>query len=181
MVDEGLDEGNQGSEEDPEDGAGQVRAAFEWFDAVVEGSDYVAAWGLSDDEYRLTRAQAWLWNNRGAPDVGGTDLDEQAASLARVPSRSPLWPEFADMELEMYQEVWAMWRRAQIEAASEPVPDDPDYEVVVFTDADPAAGGVTEADDVPALPFLVHLVDGQWRVAQAGSDRRAVPGWPPVL
>ena len=172
---------DEGPEADAEDGEGPVQAAFEWFDAVVQGSDYAAAWNLSDDEYRLTRAQAWLWNNRGAPDIAGGDLDQQAAALARAPSQSPLWQEFADVELEMYQETWAMWARAQIEAGSEPVPGDPDYEVVVLFDTDPAVGQVTESDDVPALPFLVHLVDGRWLVAQAGSDQRAVPGWPPVF
>lgn len=169
---------DEGPQADADDGAGPVQAAFEWFDAVVQGSDYAAAWELSDDEYRLTRAQAWLWNNRAAPDIAGADLDEQAAALARLPSRSPLWPEFADVELEMYQETWAMWARARIEAVTEPVPGEPDYEVVVFIDTDPAAGG---ADDVPALPFLVHFVDGRWLVAQAGTDQRAVPGWPPVF
>lgn len=181
MVDERPDDGRLSPEEDLDHGAGAVRAAFDWFDAVVEGSDYAAAWRLSDEEYRLTRAQAWLWNNRGAPDIAGADLDEQAASIARAPSPSPLWPEFASTEVEMYQEAWAIWRQARIGAVTEPMPGDPGYEVVVLTDTDAEFGPLTGADDVAALVFLVHLVDGQWLVAQAGTDTRAVPGWPPTF
>lgn len=40
---------------------------------------------------------------------------------------------------------------------------------------------ITEPTPVDALRFLAHLVDDRWLAANAGSDERLEPGWPPTI
>lgn len=159
---------------------GPVAAVWAWLAALTE-DDWARAWRLSDDTFRLVRAQAWLWNNRDDPRVAGQDLDELAAALARPNPSHDLWPAFAELEVRAHREAWDRWNLHNMGAGTHPRPVGLDYEVVVLLEAEEPIL-FTETTLVPdALLFLVHLVDNRWLVANAGSDRHLVPGWPPEI
>lgn len=159
---------------------GPVATVFAWVEAVAAG-DWRAVWRLSDDSFRLVRAQAWLWNNRHHAEIDGEDLDQLAAGLAVEDPEGELWEVFARLELAQFQAAWADWDLTNLGAASRPRPVGLDYEVVLLmrAGADPIL--ITAPTPVTALRFLTHLVNERWLVANAGSDERLEPGWPPTL
>ena len=86
-----------------------------------------------DDNLRSCRAQAWLWNNRTAPDVASR-LDELASEFIDGPPapHSPLWIEFANIELGMIRAAWADVYAQVLGAASDPRPIGLDLELVLM-------------------------------------------------
>lgn len=111
---------------------GPVAAVFAWVKALTAG-EWRAAWRLSDDIFRLVRAQAWLWNNRNSPGIAGEDLDQLAAGLAIEDPEGELWTDFARLELAQFRSAWADWDLANMAAASRSRPVGLDYEVVLLT------------------------------------------------
>jgi hypothetical protein len=129
---------------------------------------------------RLARTQAWLWNNRGQPDIAETGIEPLAEAYAGPGFRNaPYWNEFAEMELAAYRKAWNQWNPEKMGVASRPRVVDLDYELILVAHADGTV--YTEPTPIIALPFLMHMVDGEWKVANAGFDQRVKPGWPPDL
>jgi len=163
---------------------GPVAAVYAWLD-LVRADDFGSAWVLMDDNLRLCRAQAWLWNNRSHPDIAALDLDEEAKRIAAVPSTSSLWPDFAITELDQLNGTWPHRFKAMEEgrlgAGSATRVLGPDLEVVLLMEGT----GEVEVFDQPTLvpdafPFAVRMTDHGWRVAAYG-DFVPEPGWPPEL
>lgn len=154
--------------------------AMAWFHAVRRDREWELAWSLTDPEFRLARAQAWLWNNRNVPEIAAAGIEELATWYADADfQEAPFWADFARIELAAYQEAWNHWDPNEIGLASRPRLADIDYEVCLLAISD---GKVYDKPTpIVALPFLMHFADGMWLVANAGSDRRVVPGWPPQL
>lgn len=136
------------------------------------------AWALLDDNHRLCRAQAWLWNNREAADIAGHDLEELAAALMPTDTSHPLWHAFAFTELNQILEVWGDYDLDKLGAVSRPRPIGPDLEIVIFLENDEPMV-MTEMTLVqPFAVFIMRSTSDGWRVA-AYQDRLPIPGWPP--
>lgn len=150
--------------------------------ALLDDRDFLGAWQRMTPEFRLCRAQAWVWNNRTHPDFAGTDLDAEAASLAEPDSAHDLWHEFAQIELGIFENANPDFVAKGYGAASRPRPIGPDLEIVIFA---PTHGEILRIDGptllADAITVLMEHRDDGWLVAQIGSDRAPVPGWPPNL
>lgn len=163
---------------------GPVEAVYAWLELIMAG-DYAGAWALMDDNLRLCRAQAWLWNNRSLPGIVPAELDKEAARLAAVPSDSPLWSDFAVIELDQLNETWQLrfsaMEEGRVGAGSATRVLGPDLEVVLLLEG----SGEVEVFDEPTLVrdafvFAARMTDGGWRIAAYG-DFIPQPGWPPEL
>lgn len=168
------------------DAAGVARL---YLDALVTYGRLDAAQAVMTPEFRLARAQIWIWNNRNAPDVAGRDLDELASGLAAGDRAAHLWRDFAIGELALYSTACAEWW-GRVGTASRPRPVAPDLEVVLFADMDElrASGALSEASGMSRVvaptgltrvcPVLVETRDGVCYVAGHGEEPHT-PGWPP--
>lgn len=157
-------------------------AATEFVFAVLEDR-FAEAWRYMAPGYRLCRAQAWLWNNRLHPDFAGADLDAQAATLAEEHSPHRFWDEFAASEARGFADALADFLPRGYGAASRPRPLGPDLELVIYAPTDGAPFVRLDAPTLledPYLAVMLRTPEG-WRLAQWGSDRLPLPGWPPDL
>ncbi len=164
---------------------GPVAAAFLWLAAVTDG-DFAKAWSLMDDNLRLCRAQAWLWNNRIALRFDQPRLDAAAKELARGNLEHPLWSDFARIEVEQLRETWerfiAAHRRGRLGAASHNRVVGIDLEQVVLADlGDEDQLVFNEPTAIDGLVLLMRHVDSAWRVAGYFGQEPPESGWPPRL
>ncbi|MDQ3575952.1 MAG: hypothetical protein M3404_13725 [Actinomycetota bacterium] len=171
-----------GSPQGGPNGDGRQRsgqAARRWISAVMHQGDWDAAWQLTDAPFRLAQVQAWLWPQRGRPDLVSENLDDLATSMCEEGPAHPLWEHFAAVAVETYHHTWQEFDLSRWAVAGLPRPMAPDYEVVVYSRAEEAIIPTNETLYV-ARPFLMHFTpsDG-WLVAHAGSNHLPVPGWPP--
>lgn len=163
-----------------QNGGGRSRpgpVARRWITAVMHDGAWDDAWALTDAPFRLAQVQAWLWPQRGEPDLVSESLDDVATSMCQEGPAHPLWEDFAEVALETYRHTWqefdlSRWGIAAVRPAA------PGYEVVVYSREEEAIIPTDETLYV-ARPFLMHLTDGRWLVAHAGSNKAPVPGWPP--
>ncbi len=158
--------------------ASSGRVARRWINAVMQEADWATAWLLSDAPFRLAQVQAWLWPQRGEPELVSESLDDVAASLCEEGPAHPLWEEFAAVALETYHRTWQEFDLSRWAVAARSRPMGPGYEVVVYTREEGAIVPDGESLYV-ARPFLMHRTAGRWLVAHAGSNKLPVPGWPP--
>lgn len=159
---------------------GPVRVVWDFLAAVFEQQSFDAAWTLMDDNLRLCRVQAWLWNNREHPIHLGRDRELLTAGLLeqRVDC---YWPYFAQIELAQLHENWGDLYRQGLGAASHTRVIGPDLELIITT----PVGDTTLRIDEPtlldnALLYIVRYTADGWRVA-AYCDFLPEPGWPPTL
>jgi hypothetical protein len=147
---------------------------------ILDASDYRQAWQLADANWRLCRAQAWIWNNRDHPLVAGFDREAAAIGLAADPSDYALWNAFASTELDQFTEAWSEPDLRAYGAASRPRRVS-DGEIVMLVDLSEYPGGamVHEATPVTGVPFFVRKVAGNWVIANVAGDHLPKPGWPP--
>ncbi len=154
------------------------RVARRWIKAVMHESDWAVAWLLTDAPFRLAQVQAWLWPQRGEPDLVSESLDDVATSMCEEGPAHPLWEEFAAVALETYHQTWQEFDLDRWAVAARSRPMGPDYEVVVYSREEEAIITTGETLYI-ARPFLMHHTPGGWLVAHAGSNKLPVPGWPP--
>jgi hypothetical protein len=163
---------------------GPVAVVYAWLDLVKAG-DFAGAWVLMDDNLRLCRAQAWLWNNRFFPDIGASDLEKEARRMTAVPSTSRLWSDFAAIELQQLLDTWPHRFKAleegRLGAGSATRVLGPNLEIVLLLEGSGEAMVFDEPTLVSdAFLFVVRMTDGGWRIAAYG-DFVPEPGWPPQL
>jgi hypothetical protein len=154
------------------------QAARRWVNAVMEKGDWAAAWPLTDPVFRLAQVQAWLWPQRGEPDLVSESLDDVATSMCEEGPAHPFWEDFAEVVLETYRHTWREFDLRRWGITGTPIPAGPDYEVVVFSREEEVIIPTDETLYV-ARPFLMHFSGGRWLVTHAGSNKAPVPGWPP--
>ena len=164
--------------------SGPVAAVHQWVDSVI-AEDFGSVWLAMDDNLRLCRAQAWVWNNRTHPYFVDADLEAEVQRLVALPSTGPIWDDFAMTELEQLLETWddllSAHKRGDVGAASATRVIGPDLEVVILMDTGGKAvvfDGPTLIDD--AFVFSVRMTEDGWRLT-AYSDFVPVPGLPPQL
>lgn len=158
----------------------QIGTAMSFLGALASGR-YEDAWALADDDWRLCRVQAWLWNNR---DHFGRDegvLDELAATILQDLS-SALALAFVEVERAQYVEEYGGIDMSSYGAASRRRIVAPGYEVVLLIPLDGYPGGVIVRQETlvrDAVPILAHWTENGWRVAAFGAEVAPSPGWPP--
>lgn len=159
--------------------AGPVSAAHTFLDLLKAGQ-FEQAWPLADPEWRLGRAQAWLWNNRAHPMMASLDLDEEARGAATLRGDIDWWPSFVESEAPRWAEAFKHFSSETWGAASRPRPVEVDYELVIFVETGGHVLHFTEETPVVGMPVLVHVIDARWLVAAVDSPRYQ-PGWPPTF
>lgn len=160
---------------------GPVEAATRWRDHVLAG-DYVDAWNLSEDNWKLCRIQAWIYNNR--TDLGLATLADLRACLNVMVSMSDhiLWPQFFATERNQFLKAWSIGQQ-EWGVSSRRRCMGPGYELIITT----PLGGRTSGYVVhgpAALPhsmqLLMHQTDDGWLLAAYDAGAPPQPGWPPA-
>jgi hypothetical protein len=158
--------------------------AWQWISAVCSGH-YETAWELSEYNWRLCRAQAWLWNNKwiwnnAATAIYGT-RDEIATALASSDVRHPLWLPFVQTEEKHFLEVWKDVQPEKWGIASNRRPTGRGYELVVFSPLGRYRHGylLHAPAYISNLQLLMHKTKDGWLMASVGSVAPPDPGWPP--
>ena len=151
--------------------------ATTWVEAVMDRGDLRAAWPITDATLRLVLAQDWIWAHRHHPWVGhDRDWDSLARALGSAPPEHPLWPRFADEQLELWHKIWKGFDARRWQALDEPEVVALDLEIVTFVEVDSAQGRARFA-----RRFALRHTDDGWRMASINGDQMFVPGWPPSL
>lgn len=115
------------------DAEGPVAKAFEWTEAMLSG-DHDTLWELSDENWRLCRAQAWIYNNLGALGLQGLDeAAEMAHRLVAGPGCDVHWEDFSASERDQFLAAWPGMAPGDLGAASKRRCVGPGYELVVMT------------------------------------------------
>lgn len=160
---------------------GPLESAYEWLAAVVEQGDLETAWVATDPNLRLALVQSWIWSSRSKPPVSNWSREELARGLSSGRTTHPLWPVFADRQVEKLRAWWGKpsldnWG-ATIKGRMVPA----EYELVRFSPIASRPGNpLPKPSPLRADGRLVLMrSDGeQWVVA--GFDRAPpIPGWPP--
>lgn len=163
--------------------SGPVAAVYAWLD-FIKSDNFASAWEGMDDNFRLCRAQAWLWMNRNHDDIAVLNLEQEAQRLVAVPSRSFLWSDFAVTELDQLHQAWRRffdaYEAGTLGAASQSRVIGPDLEVVVLQDTGTKEAVVYEGETLirDAFVFTLRMTSDGWKVAAYG-DHLPAPGWPP--
>jgi hypothetical protein len=161
---------------------GPIDVAFRFVAAMTEGR-YEDAWDLADDDWKLCRAQSWLWNNR---DHYGDDvalLDLLALQITLGPNESEVWQNFAFVEEAQFKGAWREIAAQGLGVATHQRRIAPDYEIVLLT----PLGEYHESGFVvrePALiagsmSLVIHTTSNGSKVASHVADAPPRPGWPP--
>jgi hypothetical protein len=159
---------------------GPIVVADTFWRAAIKG-DYVTAWDHADDNWRLCRAQAWLWNNR---DHFGDDLEtlgDLAECLVRDRESCPVWENFVHVERQQFIDEWGDINPDEFGAGSTRRVVAPGYEIVRFIPLGEFRRGFIVHEPhivLRGFQFLVHLTDDGWRVSSF-AEAAPVPGWPP--
>lgn len=161
---------------------GPVDVVFKWMAAALDHRDYVRCWSLSDHNFRLCRAQAWIYNNQDWTEISKRDRDELAARLATTPPIEDLiWKGFAETEIDQLHDVWKDYKpTSRVGAASRPRLIAPDLELVIIVPTDGEALLFEQPTLVRSLTFIVHHTDDGWKVASV-LDQLPESGWPPTF
>jgi hypothetical protein len=175
-----VDEDFQSDEEfDARYGAeGPVAAAQEWLRLLLEESDFLSAWELTDPDFRLCMTQRWSWKDQGHPLFNRLDAESVAKDLAERADGHFLWRPFEAMQLWEIQEGWDFYNPKTWVAASRPRPTVPNYEMVIFRDTT-----ITETTHTFEIGIWLHSSPNGWLVAGTGTDPNEgpqMPHWPPL-
>jgi hypothetical protein len=160
---------------------GPVAVVNNFIDAIFDEDDYQHAWKLTDQNWRLCRAQAWLWNNKDHPTVLKYDYDTTAEALAEENSVHELWEYFGNTELKQFRESWSNpdIRKYGAASAKRKVEDD---EIVILTNLyEYPSGFIIQKEKIidDNFIFLVHKIKDNWFIANMLGDHIPEPGWPP--
>ncbi len=160
---------------------GQVGVVFRFFAAMREGR-YEDGLACADDDWRLCRIQAWLWNNQTHFGDDADALQVLADSLFERGQPAEVWADFLAVERQMFVDAWGPLHPDAFGAASRRRRLSRSYDLVVLAPVGTSGGYfVTTATAIPdALVFVVHHKGAQWLVANHVGTAPPEPGWPPV-
>ena len=153
-----------------------------WLKAIYEAGDFRLAWRSMAPAYRLCRAQAWLYNNRNHPTFRTVDLDSVAQTFIVDEPHHGEWVHFAESELRLFQSSLSNFSLTRYGAGSRPRPIDLNHTLLIFMDVDGEPTLITQSTLIEGVHLVImELTESGWQVAQFGSDRLPMPGWPPNL
>lgn len=159
-------------------------AASAWYSAAASG-DFSAAWALSEQNWRVCRAQAWIWKNTS--QLGLTDLADMqslAEELSKVKSDHRLWHTFISMERNQFLEATAGAPPERWGIATRRRCMGPGYELFVFIPLSMEYQYGLEVRTPTLLrgsnTVLMHRTEDGWRLAAFNVEAAPLPGWPPT-
>ena len=148
--------------------------------AVLGDGNYRRAWAFADKNWRLCRAQAWLFNNSGLLSMVDLDKEKVAHGLSRLDPTHEMWLPFSACELEQFTTAWASIPLERMAVATNRRRVE-DGEIVLLVDRSSYPDQLIMWQPTPAigLPFLVRNDGYGWLVSNHVGDRPPLPGWPP--
>ena len=157
-----------------------MEAAVGFVSAVLGDRDYRRAWAFADENWRLCRAQAWLFNKRGLPWVADLDREAVADGLSCLDPTHELWVPFSACEMELFTTAWASVPLKNLAVATNRRRVE-DGEIVLLVDRSSYPDQLIVWQPTPAmsLRFLVRNDGYGWLVSNHVGDRLPLPGWPP--
>jgi hypothetical protein len=166
----------------PEHRQGALAVAFEWLEAMAAG-DYMTGWRLSDDNWRLCRAQSWIWSNRLIISQDHS-IDEVERALAQGDAKHPLWAAFVYTESEYFRDYYSGVDTTKIGVGSEHRPTGRDYDLLLFPPLDESGKGYFVLQPMvlnTRAQVLIRKGVGEhgWLVASHCSVAPPTPGRPP--
>lgn len=165
-------------------GSAAADAAAAWYSAISEGR-FSDAWARSERNWRLCRAQAWIWNHRS--QLGLTDQSQMqnlAGELSAVACSHTVSQHFMASERAQFLEATSGTPPGRWGLASSRRCVGPGYEVFIFIalTEDYAYGmEILGPSLVPGShTVLMHLIEGGWQMAAFDAVAPPQPGWPPA-
>lgn len=151
------------------DHAALARLAFDVLTSVCVDGDLRTVWPLFDPDFRTALAGQWVRDNARDLRANGWDGDAVAAALADAEPDHPLWVHFERVHVRGFRTVLPDPKTWGIGEATRMVA--PGLELLYLhspaVDAD-----VWQPDEQRwVYPILMHLIDGEWRVRNLGSDQ----------
>jgi hypothetical protein len=160
---------------------GPLESAYEWLAAVLEQGDLEGAWPVTDPNLRLALVQSWIWSSRSKPPVSNWSREELARGLTSGRTTHPLWPLFADRQVEKLRAWWGNPRLDEWGATIKGRMVPSEYELIRFSPIGARPGSRLPKPSplrADGRLVLVRCTAEQWVVA--GFDRTPpIPGWPP--
>jgi hypothetical protein len=160
------------------------------FDAALEWLTYAAngqteeLFTLSTENFRLCRAQGWVWNNRHHPKVASAgSLEDLAARLASGDPACPLLSAFRRNEAQDFHECLAEIEVDALGVGSRRRVVAPGYEIVIaaplssFPDEEVIMSPALIGD---ARQLLMQWLGNRWLLASDVSIAPPTPGFPPA-
>lgn len=149
---------------------------------LLQGGAYGAATELADQNWRVCRLRAWLWNNRDRLGIDEADLSEYLEAMMSDGTVHSRWADFVETETRQFLDIFAdvdlssygiAGRRRRIAA---------DMDLVILLPVGSSGGYfVMSATAIPdALTFLVRYTDEGWRIAALNAMTPPLQGWPPI-
>jgi hypothetical protein len=161
---------------------GAIGTALRFVRAAAEGR-YEDAWALTDENWKLCRAQAFLWNNRDHFSEDPAQLDKLAARIVRS-TASELWKSFCMTERDQYLQLWGDIDISRWGAASRRRRIARDFEIVILSPLGEYANTGFIVKQLTALPgaikLVMHHTDEGIKVATHVAEAPPTPGWPPA-
>lgn len=160
---------------------GQIGVTYRFLRTMREGR-VEEGFTLADENWRLCRVQAWLWNNRNLFGSETAELDQLATSLTESHEPKDTWAGFITTEARDFVEAWGQIDPDKWGAASRRRRLARDYDLVILAPVGETGGYfVNTATALPqAMTFIMHNVNGAWLVANHIGSAPPRPGWPPA-
>lgn len=157
-----------------------VTTAYQFLNRFYEEGDLTAAWEYVDPLLRRCWAQWWLDANRSAVTASGFDLEEVADNFVAEADNHPLWTHFQRVLLRDFRNASPLdVPKSGIGMAPRLIA--PDVELLYVHQEMPEGGQWEPGTESLALPMVMHLDGGRWKVMNVGYERIPEPGWPPTL
>lgn len=148
-----------------------------WLDAVVDG-DFDSFWSLTDGDFRLCEAQAWIHANAQHPGLQGEERDLLAAELARIRSGHPLRPYFEHARRATTRQQLPPIPRARWQLLRLKRQVAEGFEMLTLTDLEELPRLARGADFL-GRRYLFRATGYGWKLAAIDHHLPPVPGWPP--
>lgn len=159
-------------------------AAIEWIRCANEGNSYSLLYDRSAYEYRLCRAQDWVWNNREHPDVTAEgDLNTLAQRLAEPDETCVLLVPFLEIESRTFRDNFKSVNPDKLGVPSRRRVVAPGYERVILAPMADHPDGILVLTPMllgDSWQFLMQWTGDKWLLASDRSVAPPRPGLPPA-
>ncbi|TWH44426.1 hypothetical protein L612_003200000250 [Rhodococcus rhodochrous J38] len=151
------------------DHAALASLAFDVLTSVCVDGDLRTVWPLFDPDFRTALAGQWVRDNARDLRADGWDGDAVAAALADAEPDHPLWVHFERVHVRGFRTVLPDPRTWGIGEATRMVA--PGLELLYLHSSAVDADVWQPGEQRWVYPIVMHLIDGEWRVRNLGSDQ----------
>ena len=156
---------------------------------LLARGDYAQAYQRFSSDLRLSRAQAWLFNNRLVFEIDDANQSSFVQRLDEPNATDQLWNDFAESEAGQYVDLFAKFDLDRIGWSQRRRIIGPRHEVIVafvLPSDSPHGIVITEPRAVDnAIKIILESVHENgiltYRVAGIQTDSPPIPGWPPTF